>query len=701
MECAPQLGDGGSVLLVVDDYPENLVSMRALLQGDDWQVITADSGLQALEFLLEHDVDLVLLDVMMPGMDGFEVARLMRGSQRTRMTPIIFLSANAQSPAAVLEGYASGAIDYLFKPFDPHILKPKVQALLEHQHNRRALQRLSHDLECARAFNASVLDNAAEGILVVSEDGVIEYANPAISRLLNATPEELQDQPFLSFLQKPHVPAWLDSQMFADYCKAQTWRLHDAILRTGRGQLVPVALSCAPLPVERKAMVVTVLDMSEVRHLHQQLEFQAVTDPLTGLLNRRGFYQAVEHTLQRSERGEQCLVLLYLDLDGFKRVNDSLGHDAGDRVLRWVSEQLQGCLGAGDILGRVGGDEFTALLELEFAEQAAKISEKLIERVSVCHSVDGLDVMLGVSIGIATFPDCGADLNGLLRAADIAMYEAKRAGRQQYRYYDHEMNGRARSRLMLEDSVRTAIQNKDFTLVYQPQVSLVDGRLRGVEALLRWQHPSVGDVPPGLFLPLLEEARLINQLSAWIYLQVAAQRQAWQTSFDEQLVLSVSLSASQFNMPNLADQLQQVLERHGLAARQLEVQISEDSLMANLEEAGKQLKSLRRIGVRIALDDFGSGQCSLAHLRDLRFDTLKLDAHLVARLPGSAQDAVMARSIIALCAQFDVLVVAEGVETLEQSQWLKANGCAYIQGPWAAPPLMAEHVVDWSRARLR
>lgn len=700
MDCAPHPGDGSSVLLVVDDYPENLISMRAFLQREDWHVITAASGLEALELLLAHEVDLVLLDVRMPGMDGFEVARLMRGSQRTRMTPIIFLTAHAQSSDAVQEGYASGAIDYLFKPFDPHILKPKVQALLEHQRNRRALQRLSHDLELARAFNASVLDNAAEGLLVVGEGSVIEYANPAISRLLNATMAELQGESFLSFLQKPHVPAWLSFPMYEAYCRGETWRQHDAILRTGRGQQVPVALSCAPLPAEQKAMVVTVLDMSEVRHLHQQLEFQAVTDPLTGLLNRRGFHQAVENLLLRSERNEQSLVLLYLDLDGFKRVNDSLGHDAGDRVLRWVSEQMQACLRSYDILGRMGGDEFTALLELEFPEQAAKIAEKLIERVSVCQQVDGLEVMLGVSIGIATFPDCGADLSGLLRAADIAMYEAKRAGRQQYRYYDQEMNGRARSRLMLEDSVRTAIQNKDFTLVYQPQVSLEDGRLRGVEALLRWQHPSVGDVPPGLFLPLLEEARLISQLSAWIYQQVAAQRQAWQATFDEELVLSVSLSASQFNMPNLASQLQQVLERHGLQGRQLEVEISEDSLMSNLEETHKQLKLLRQIGVRIALDDFGLGQCSLAHLRDLAFDTLKLDPQLVARLPGSVRDAAMARSIIQLCAHFDVLVIAEGVETLEQSQWLKANGCMFIQGPWAAQPLVAEEMATWSHPRL-
>ncbi|RRW67233.1 EAL domain-containing protein [Pseudomonas fluorescens] len=703
MECAqPQPGEGSSVLLIVDDYPENLISMRALLQRQDWHVMTAASGFEALNLLLEHDIDLVLLDVQMPGMDGFEVARLMRGSQRTRLTPIIFLTANEQSQDAVIKGYASGAVDYLFKPFDPQILKPKVQALLEHQRNRRALQRLSHDLEVARAFNASVLDNAAEGILVLSEDGVIRFANPAISRLLNAPVKDLEGKEFLDFLQKPHIPLWADSEFYAGYQRGETLRLHDALLRTAPGQQVPVALSCAPLPSEQHAMVVTVLDMSVVRHLHQQLEFQAVTDPLTGLLNRRGFYQTVENLLLRGERSDSSWVLLYLDLDGFKRVNDSLGHDAGDRVLRWVSEQLKACLRPFDILARMGGDEFTALLDLEFPEQAAKIAEKLIERVSVCQQIEGLDIVLGASIGIATYPDCGRNLDGLLRASDIAMYEAKRAGRQQYRFYDHEMNGRARSRLMLEDSVREAIENRDFNLVYQPQVAIGSGQIRGFEALLRWQHPSVGDVPPGLFLPLLEEARLISRLGSWIYHCGAGQRKAWETLFADDLVLGVSLSNTQFGLPNLVTELRQVMERHALQPRQLEVEVTEEALMQNPDETRKQLRLLRHLGVRVALDDFGSGPCSLAHLRDLELDTLKLDRHLIAQLPDSPRDAALVRMVIDLCKQYGLLVIAEGVETLEQYQWLQTHGCEYVQGFLVARPLIAEDAVsfvepfDWS-----
>ncbi|WP_110973374.1 putative bifunctional diguanylate cyclase/phosphodiesterase [Pseudomonas huaxiensis] len=691
MECAQiPTQEGGSVLLIVDDYPENLTSMRALLARQDWQVLTASSGIEALSTLLEHEVDLVLLDVQMPGMDGFEVARLMRGSQRTRLTPIIFLTANEQTQAAVLKGYASGAVDYLFKPFDPQILKPKVQALLDQQRNRRALQRLTRDLEAARAFNASVLENAAEGILVVAEDGTIRFANPAISRLLLASVDQLQGAGLLDFVLSPTAAQWRESAFYQAYLERDIFRLHDAVLRTSNGQALPVALSCAALPGEQRAMVVTVLDMSVVRSLHQQLEHQAVTDPLTGLLNRRGFYQAAESALVRSEHSEKHHALMYLDLDGFKRVNDSLGHETGDQVLHWVAEQLKDCLGGHGILARMGGDEFTALLDdLDYPEQAARFAEKCIERMSIRQQIDGLEVMLGVSIGIAIYPDCGANLDGLLRAADTAMYAAKQAGRQQYRYYDEDLNGRARSRLMLEDSVRAAVDNQDFTLVFQPQVAFSDGRLRGFEALLRWRHPSVGDVPPGLFLPLLEEARLINRLASWIYCQGAEQRRAWCGHFPDDLTLGISLSRVQFGMPNLIEELSQVIAREGLKPSQLEVEVAETSLTDNLDAALRQLRKLRELGVRVALDDFGAGDCSLRLLRDLPIDTLKLDRHLVARLPDSDVDAALVRCVIDLCQQYCISVIAEGVETPEQAQWLREHGCEYVQGFLVARPITA------------
>ncbi len=695
MECVQsQPLHGKSVLLVVDDYPENLVTMRAVLQRQDWEIVTASSGMEALSLLLDVDVDLVLLDVQMPGMDGFEVARLMRGSQRTRLTPIIFLTANEQSRDAVHKGYASGAVDYLFKPFDPNVLKPKVQALLEHQHNRRALQKLSRELESARAFNASVLANVAEGILVVSEDGNISFANPAICKLLGMTDGELRGTALSCYLQEPFVTEWTDSGFYHHYRRADTYRVHDAIMRTPEGRQVPVAFSCAPLPEERKAMVLSVLDMSVVRDLYRQLEHQAVTDSLTGLLNRRGFYQTVEGMLMRNEHAGKYLVVLYLDLDGFKHVNDSLGHDAGDQVLVWVGEQLKDSLRPYDVLARMGGDEFVVVIDgLDFPEHAAKVAEKLIERVSARRHIDGIEATLGVSIGIAVYPDCGTNLDGLLRAADIAMYEAKRAGRQQYRFYDQYMNGRARSRLMLEESVRTAIDGKDFSLVYQPQINVVTGRPRGFEALLRWNHPDAGDVPSSLFIPLLEETRLINKLGSWIFEQGAAQRRRLEVAFPDDLVMSVCVSPAQFSMPNLAAELQRAMQIHGLRPGQLEAEITEPSLVHNLTHSRQQLRSLHDIGVRVSLDDFGAGDSSLAHLRNLDLDTLKIDRHFIGGLMSSPRDQAVARSIIDLCRMLDIDVIAEGVETLEQYQWLVANGCQIIQGFLLAHPLSSEETL--------
>lgn len=692
MECVqPQPANGKSVLLVVDDYPENLVTMRAVLQRQDWEIVTASSGMEALGMLLDVDVDLVLLDVQMPEMDGFEVARLMRGSQRTRLTPIIFLTANEQSRDAVHKGYASGAVDYLFKPFDPNILRPKVQALLEQQSNRRALQKLSRELESARAFNASVLANVAEGILVVKEDGTISFANPAICRLLGMTDGELRGTGLCCYLQEPAFSEWTDSGFYHHYRRADTYRIHDAILRTPEGRQVPAALSCAPLPDEQKAMVLSVLDMSVVRDLYSQLEQQAVTDSLTGLLNRRGFYQTVEGMLARNENAGKYLVVLYLDLDGFKHVNDSLGHDAGDQVLVWVAEQLKDSLRPYDVLARMGGDEFVVVIDgLDFPEHAAKVAENLIDRISVRRHVDGIEATLGVSIGIAVYPDCGTNLDGLLRASDIAMYEAKRAGRHQYRFYDQYMNGRARSRLMLEESVRTAIEGKDFSIVYQPQINVITGQTRGFEALLRWNHPDAGDVPSSLFIPLLEETRLINKLGGWIYEQGAAQRQRWDGVFPDDMVVSVSVSPAQFSMPNLAAELQRAIHIHNLKPRQLEVEITEPSLVHNLVHSRKQLQSLHDIGVRVSLDDFGAGDSSLAHLRNLDLDTLKIDRHFIGGMMSSPRDLAVARSIIDMCRLLNIEVIAEGVETLDQYQWLVDNGCEIIQGFLLAHPMTPE-----------
>jgi diguanylate cyclase (GGDEF)-like protein len=683
---------GTQILLVVDDRAENLEAMQALLDDGDWQLRCVNSGEQALLCLLEEDVGLVLLDVQMPRMDGFEVARLMRGNPRTRFTPIIFVSAIAQTQDAVLRGYNSGAVDFVLKPFDPTVLRHKIHSLLDHERNRSELQQLSQQLDRARAFNASVLNNAAEGIMVVGEDGRIQFANPAMAQMLQGEVADLEGSELLAFLHSPQVEGdWQQSEFYRHWKREATYRVHEASLRTLAGGVLPVALSCSPLPRLQHAMVVIALDMSVVRNLHAQLESQAVTDALTGLLNRRGFHRALESALARIERSGQRLAVLYLDLDGFKRINDSLGHDAGDQLLRRVGEQLKACLRPYDSLARIGGDEFTALLDnLGHPEDAARVAEKLIELVSVRHHLDGVDFTLGASVGIACFPECGQSVEGLLRAADMAMYEAKRAGRQQYRFFSPEMNGRARSRLMLEESLRHAIENDDFVLVYQPQVYLETGRLRGFEALLRWQHRVAGTVAPNVFIPLLEETRLINRLGDWIFREGARQLAGFSRQFGDELVLSINVSPVQFGMPQLVNDLQRVLEAHGLQPRQLEVEVTESALMQDLELTQAQLRQLRQLGVKIAIDDFGTGYSSLAYLRHFELDTLKIDRLFVANMLDSPRDAAVVSTIIDLGHHLGLEVIAEGVETQAQRDWLVRHRCSIMQGFLVAPGIAAE-----------
>jgi len=684
--------EAGPVLLVVDDREENLVAMEALLGDGPWAVRTANSGEAALRRMMEENVGLVLLDVQMPGMDGFEVARLMRGSPRTRYIPIIFLSAIAHTQMAVLRGYAAGAVDFILKPFDPSVLRYKIRDLLEREQQRYQLQLVSRQLEREKAFSASLLDNASEGILVADAAGLIRFANPAMARMLERPLAELQGAPLLDHLNlAEHPENWQDSSLYQAWRESRSYRTHEAALRRRSGSVLPVALSCSPLPQVQNAMVLIASDMSQISELHARLEAQAVTDALTGLYNRRGFHQALETSLARSNRNGQRLAVIYLDLDGFKRINDSLGHAAGDQLLSMVAIELRGALRPYDVLARVGGDEFVILLDsLESTDDAARVAEKLIELVSVRHRVDGMEVTLGASVGIACFPECGSTVESLLRSADMAMYEAKRAGRRQYRFFEREMNDQAHARLLFEESLRQAIDQRDFSLIYQPQIEMPSGRLRGFEALLRWRHRVAGSIAPGSFIPLLEETRLINRLGEWIFDEALAQCRLWTEQRGRPLLLSVNISPVQLAMPELVTQLDAALRRHQVAPEQLEVEVTETALMQDLELARQQLGRLRALGVRIAIDDFGTGHSSLAYLRHFEVDTLKIDRLFITNMLGSAKDAAIVSTILALAGHLELDVVAEGVENRAQQMWLAEQGCQALQGFLVAPGLSAE-----------
>jgi len=696
------------IILAVDDLEANLEAMRALLEDSGkWQLRCAQSGEAALGCLLKEDISLVLLDVQMPGMDGYEVAELMRGSPKTRDIPIIFVSAIARTQELILRGYNSGAVDFILKPFDPVVLRHKVQNLLTLETNRRALQKTTQQLERERAFNDSILNNAAEGILVVNHNGLIQYHNPAIAQFIAAEPPTLQGRHFCELIAAPKSEIdWQQSCIYRHWQQKQVYHLREALLHTSDGRL-PVALSCAPLPYPQQAMVIIVRDISVESDLKAQLEELIVTDPLTGLLNRRGFHIAVDNVLARAQRKGEGFAVVYLDLDGFKRVNDSMGHAAGDNLLCHVGQQLQSGLRRYDVLARIGGDEFTMLLDgVSQSGDAGRIVEKLLHLVSQNYPINGEDFSINASAGIACYPEAGKDAESLLLAADMAMYEAKQSGGKRYHFHNLQMTERVHARLRLEQRLRQAVEQRRFSLLYQPQYHLASGTLRGFEALLRWTDGNPDGATPAQFIPLLEETHLIHPLGQWIFEQSFEHLLLLRQQLGETIVVSINVSPLQFAQTQLVETLETLLRRHAVAATQVEVEVTESTLMRDMDLTRHQLSQLRELGVQVALDDFGTGYSSLAYLRHFEIDTLKIDRLFVSNMLKSRRDAAVVSTIIDLGRHLDMEVIAEGVETQQERAWLVEHHCTIMQGWLAAPALPLERAIqvplhlDWERLPL-
>jgi len=704
------------LLLVVDDRHENLEAMQALLGDDDsWELRCVNSGEAALRCLLQEDVTLVLLDVQMPDMDGYEVAHLMRGNPRTRHTPIIFISAIAHTQDSVLKGYSTGAVDFILKPFNPQVLRHKIHNLLILENSRREMHTLSKQLEHERAFNASILSNAAEGILVVGENGLISYLNPSMAKMINAPIEQVINTSFWDLIKEKNcTQSWRESPFYQHWCKSKTYLHHEANLLDADGDTLPVSLSCAPLPHPQRAMVVIMRDISVERDLLNKMESLVVTDPLTGLLNRRGFNQAVESALARVQRTGHHLAVIFIDLDGFKRINDSLGHDAGDELLKKVAAQLKSVIRGYDALARMGGDEFTLLIEgLDSCKHAGHVAEKLLQLISVHYQINGTDFILSASIGVACYPDCGKDVESLLRSADMAMYEAKRAGRARYRFHSSQMTARAHARLELEQNLRKAVAGNHFNLVYQPQFYLDTGKLRGFEALLRWpqNHPINSKQQkvfmPDEFVPLLEETKLINPLGEWIFNEGISKLVELAKCYGDDIILSLNVSPIQFAHSALIKNLERLIAHYQINPAQLEIEVTETALMQNLKTAQTRLQQLRKLGVSVAVDDFGTGYSSLAYLRQFELDILKIDRLFISNMIDSRKDAAIVSTIIDLARYLDLQVIAEGVETHEQRTWLLEHNCAIMQGWLVAPALEFSKAlnlpqqIDWGKIPLR
>lgn len=537
-----------------------------------------------------------------------------------------------------------------------------------------------------RLFDANML-----GVSFSDLDGNITKANDAFLKIVGYTQSDLQTGKVRWDKMTPPEYRHLDEQAIVELrARGMASHWEKEYIRSD-GNRVSVVLACALLEGSQENCISFILDLTERQRAEQELRHNAFHDPLTGLPNRAFFMDRLEHAIQQTKRHEDYLfAVLFLDLDRFKVVNDSLGHLLGDQLLIAIAGKLEACLRLTDLAARLGGDEFTILLEgIKDVSDALRVAERILRELALPFHLDGQEVFTSASIGIALSETGYSRPQDLLRDADTAMYRAKALGKARYEIFNSDMHTRAVARLQLEVELRNAIERQELRLQYQPIVSLSTGRIVSFEALVRWQHPQHGLRSPAEFIPIAAETGLINRLNQWVLRVACVQLRQWQLQFPATpyVTMSVNLSDQQFTQPDLIDQVEQILQETGLAGSSLRLEVTEGGLMENAAAVTTTLGQLKELGVQLSIDDFGSGYFSLGRLHRFPINELKIDRSFVAQISLEPGNSEIIDTIVTLAHKLGVEVTAKGVETQVQLTLLRELECEYGQGYFFSQPL--------------
>lgn len=667
------------VLLVEDDGVARATAAGILRPhlGTLWEATDGDEGLQSFR---RHQPDLVISDIVMPHRDGLSLARDIK--LLSPSTPVIIITSHSDSDA-LLDAIEIGVDRYVLKPL-------KASALLDAVANCARAARLEYEQRLA----ATVFQASSEAIMITDTENRIVDVNPAFTRITGfARQEVLGRNPRIlqSGIQSPHFyrEMWAAINQYGHW-RGEIWN------RRRNGELYPEWLAIDRVLSPDGAVLNYVAmwsDISDRKEAEARIHYLAHYDALTELPNRVLFNDRFNQALIHARRSDESVALMFVDLDRFKVVNDTLGHRVGDELLKQVAERLRRCVREEDTVSRQGGDEFVVLLaNLDASSGSAVVAEKILEALAEPMYFEGHELGVTCSIGIACYPGDGADPESLMKNADLAMYRAKSVGRNNYQFFSPELEQGALTRLTLENAMRRALDRDEFELHYLPQVDNPSGRLLSLEALIRWHHPERGLLMPNQFIPLAEESGLILPMSLWVLRRVARQLAEWQGRGLAPVPVAINLCEAQLRQPDFAESLGRILAEEGVEGRWLELEFTEAALMHDTERNLRVLSALKGLGVSITLDDFGVGYSNLNILRRLPVDTLKIDRSLVSDVARNEDDAVIVDAIISMARSMNLKVVAEGVETAAQAGFFQARACAEIQGHFFAKAMGASEV---------
>ncbi|MEW7972357.1 MAG: EAL domain-containing protein [Candidatus Thiodiazotropha endolucinida] len=680
-------------ILIVEDLPYDaeLMALRLRDEGFDLNYTRVQRETAYLE-ALEKSPDLILCDWHLPQFSGQRALSLLR--QQDLDIPFIIVSGGIGEEAAV-DALRQGANDYVLKD-RPARLGEAVRRVLIDKQLRMAHRIAEEKLRLAdRAFQ-----NTAEGITVTDASGNIVSTNPAFEAITGYSHEEVLGQN-PRVLKSGHHPDTFYNEMWDTLLLTGHWR-GEIWNRRKNGDAYPEWLTISAVKDgndETTHYVGVFTDISQIKEAQDQINFLAHHDALTRLPNRALFRERFDHALMHARRENTSIALLFLDLDRFKTVNDTLGHPVGDQVLLEVSKRMNQIIRASDTLARLGGDEFVLLLEEQTdAQHAAVVARKLIDLFSRPMIIGEHELVVTASIGITLYPNDGDDSDKLIRHADRAMYEAKQQGRNTYRFFTQALTEGALERLMMENDLRRAVARNELILHYQPIVNLETRQLQGIEALVRWQHPEQGLIAPGLFIELAEEIGIIGEIGQWVLRAACSQLAKWDRDGFKVPRISVNLSVQQIDREGLITMVSEELNSSGLSPERLELEVTESMLIRNPELSRTVLSELRTLGVKFAIDDFGTGYSSLAYLKLLPLDHLKIDQSFVRDIGKDANDEAIVLAIIAMSKSLGLESVAEGVEETHQARFLQQAGSDLAQGYLYSRPLPADEIFShWIR----
>ncbi len=683
-----------SRILVVDDEPTARLLMQASLRQAGFVVEVAADAAAALSVFRDGSFDLVMSDVEMPGMDGYALCALLREESDVPV-PVVMVT-GMDDLASIDRAFEVGATDFISKPINWSLIGHRVRYIL------RASSAMA-DLRRANASNRAILDAIPDLLFEIDLEGRYLEFHSADPMPAGWTPDDIIGHNVSQVL--PGQPARI--MMAALQRAAEVGRVNGVQyeVETPAGprwfelSVARMESDDAPLP----RFVVLARDITERKNAERQIEELAYVDTLTGLPNRLSFLQRLEREIVRAGFLSNRLAVLFLDMDGFKNINDTLGHTVGDLALQTIGTRLREGVRPTDMvsrlsndepelrLARLGGDEFTVLVpRVSSTDEVMQLAERIRDLMTRPFLLEGREVVLTTSIGIAVYPEDGNTADALLKHADTAMYHAKEEGRDNCKFYNSALTQRAAQQLNLASNLRLALERGEFRLAYQPQLDVASGRFKSVEALIRWTHPEHGVISPIEFIPAAERSGLIVGIGEWVLRTACADAMRWRDA-GLALRVGVNISVRQLRNAGIVDTVRELVAS-GMAPELLELEMTESVLMEDIHATLLVLRELRATGVTLSLDDFGTGYSSMSYLRQLPIHRLKIDQTFVRGLPDDAESLAIVRAIIGLARSFGFDLTAEGVETLEQARLLRQLGCDSMQGYYFSRPVPAEAI---------